>query len=62
MNWKKIRKLVKSKMFWFNAITGTLVVVDQLTGKVIPAEASATVVAIGNVLLRMITSKPLEEK
>jgi uncharacterized membrane protein len=56
------RKMVKSKTFWFNLITGALVVTDQLTGKVIPAQYSASIVAIGNVILRYLTTKPINEK
>ena len=55
-------KLLKSKTFWFNIITGGLVVVDQLTGKIIPTEASASIVAIGNVILRLITTQSVSQK
>ncbi len=57
-----IGKLLKSKTFWFNAITGTLTIIDQLNGKIIPTDISATIVMIGNVILRLITTKPIAEK
>ena len=59
---KKMMKIFKSKMFWFNFITGTITVVDAFTGKVIPTELSATIVMVGNVILRLITTKPIAEK
>lgn len=59
MTWK----IVKSKTFWFNLISGAIVVVDQLVGsKMIPPEYAASAIAIGNFILRMITTKPLAEK
>lgn len=56
-------KLARSRTFWFNVVTGALIITDQLTGsKVISPEVSASIVAIGNVVLRLITTKPISEK
>ena len=54
--------LMKSKTFWFNAVTGTLSIVDALNGKLIPVEISGTVIAIGNVILRLMTSTAIKDK
>jgi hypothetical protein len=59
---KNAMKLLKSRTFWFNAITGAITVIDALNGKVIPVEISGAVVAIGNVVLRLLTTKPVSEK
>jgi hypothetical protein len=59
---KNAMKLLKSRTFWFNAITGAITVIDALNGKVIPVEISGAVVAIGNVVLRLLTIKPVSEK
>jgi len=59
---KNAMKLLKSRTFWFNAITGAITVIDALNGKVIPVEISGVVVAIGNVVLRLLTIKPVSEK
>lgn len=55
-------KIVKSKTFWFNLVSGVVLIVDALQGRVIPPEASATIVAVGNIVLRLITTKPIKEK
>jgi hypothetical protein len=52
----------KSKTVWFNVITGVLAVVNELSGKVVPTETAATIIAIGNVILRFVTTKPLSAK
>lgn len=59
MKW--ITGALKSKTFWFNAITGTLAVVNALNG-IIPNEYAGAIVAVGNIALRFMTSKPLNEK
>jgi hypothetical protein len=59
---KNLLGLLKSRVFWFNAVTGTISVVDALTGKLIPTEVSGTIIMIGNVILRLITTKPVSEK
>jgi hypothetical protein len=59
---KNAMKLLKSRTFWFNAITGAITVIDALNGKVIPVEISGAVVAIGNVVLRLLTTKSVSEK
>lgn len=55
-------KLLKSKTFWFNIVTGTITIVDALNGKLIPAELSGTIIMIGNVILRILTTVPVDEK
>jgi hypothetical protein len=59
---KHLKGLLKSKTFWFNAITGVVSVVDALNGKLIPAEISGTIIMVGNVVLRLLTTKPVSEK
>ena len=59
---KKLNGLLKSKVFWFNAITGTLEIVNLLNGSLIPHEAAAAIVAIGNIALRFVTDKGLDQK
>lgn len=59
---KTVKGLMKSKTFWFNIVTGVLVFVNEVAGKLIPTEVATTIVAVGNVILRMITNQPLSEK
>ncbi len=50
-----------SKTFWFNAITGGLAILDQIT-PVLPASVQAalpTVILIGNIALRFLTTQPV---
>lgn len=62
MDLQKIRGLLKSRTFWFNI--GTLAVesgaVLGLLG--IPPGTITAINALGNILLRTITTKPLEDK
>jgi hypothetical protein len=56
-------KILLSRTFWFNVISGTLIVVDQLTGtKFVDPEVAASIVAVCNVILRFITTEPVSEK
>jgi len=57
----KMKKWYKSKVVWFNIVTLALAIINEMAGKVIPTECSASIVAIGNVLLRMITSTKIEK-
>ena len=59
---KTLKGLLKSKTFWFNAVTGTLEIVNLLNGNVIPAGAASTIIAIGNIALRFLTNKALADK
>lgn len=60
--WKTIKGMLKSKTFWFNLVTGGLIIVNELNGKLIPTDKAAMIITFGNIVLRMITSKPLSEK
>lgn len=55
-------KILKSKTIWWNLLTGVLTVVDALNGEVIPTEVAAAIIAIGNILLRFKTTKPISGK
>lgn len=58
---KHLKGLLKSKVFWFNAVTGTLEIVNVFN-TVIPHEVSAAIITIGNIALRFLTDRPLNEK
>jgi len=49
----------KSRTIWANVIMAIPVILDKLGPNVIPAEYSATIVAIVNVVLRLITTAPV---
>jgi hypothetical protein len=59
---KNLTGLLKSKTFWFNAVTGALSIVDIMNGNAISPEVKALIIAVGNVALRFLTTKPLSEK
>jgi hypothetical protein len=59
---KKVNGLLKSKVFWFNLVTGGLAIVNALNGSLIPTGAAAAIVTIGNIALRFLTDKPLDQK
>lgn len=50
------KSLFGSKTFWFNVITLTVELTQALP---VPPGAVATVVAVGNVLLRLVTNKAI---
>jgi len=55
--------LLKSKTFWFNVGTGLLALLQQtLTDGGIDPVYLSSFVALGNVGLRAVTTKPLAEK
>lgn len=56
-----LKGLLKSKVFWFNTITGALELTNALAG-VVPPGTALLVNAVGNIALRFLTSKPLNEK
>jgi len=58
---KNIKGLLKSKVFWFNALTGIVEVAGLLTG-VVPPGTVTTIVVLGNIGLRFLTNKPLNQK
>lgn len=55
------KSLWKSKTFWFNTISGVIGVVGQIQGFLPPPALPyvAAVVAVGNIVLRMITDQPV---
>ena len=60
---KKILGLLKSKTFWFNVVSGGIALVSNLQGEsILSNETALTVIGVGNVVLRMLTTKPLEKK
>lgn len=56
-----IKGLLKSKVFYFNLITGAIELVNAFAPFLPPGTAMAVSV-VGNVLLRFFTDKPLSEK
>jgi hypothetical protein len=59
---KTLKGLLKSRVFWFNTVTGTLEIVNLLNGSVIPAGAASTIIVVGNIALRFLTNKALADK
>jgi hypothetical protein len=55
------KKWIKSRTLWFNVITGALAIVNELQGKVIPTDVSLIVITLGNLILRVLTTKPLSK-
>lgn len=54
------KPIYASKVFWFNAISGALEVIQTLSGaRVLPPDIAAMILAGGNVLLRFFTEKPV---
>jgi hypothetical protein len=60
--WNTIKGALKSKTVWFNVVTGTLEIVNVLNGSVIPSAVAGTVITVGNIVLRFLTTKPLDQK
>lgn len=58
---KNLKGLLKSKVFWWNAITSVMEVAGLLTG-IVPPGTSLVINAVGNIALRFLTTKPLGEK
>ena len=57
----KAKKLWTSKTFWINLIALVAIILQVVMGKeAIPAEAQASLLAVINVILRLITNKPIE--
>ena len=56
-----VKGLLKSRVFWFNTITGALEVTNALVGIVPPGTAMAINV-VGNIALRFLTTEPLSAK
>lgn len=56
-----VKGLLRSRVFWFNTITGALEVTNALVGIVPPGTAMAINV-VGNIVLRFLTTEPLSAK
>ena len=59
---KKLKGLLKSKTFWLNVVGGAIQIVNAVSGHWIAPEHAAGIQAVLNVVMRMITTKPLDEK
>lgn len=53
------KSILKSKTFWFNIAAAALTVAAAKTGNGIDPALQAGLIAGGNTLLRLITSKPI---
>lgn len=59
----KLKKIHFSKTFWFNIIAGSVEIADKLIGtNIVPDKILLEVIAAGNILLRFVTDKPLDQK
>ncbi|MBI4835917.1 MAG: hypothetical protein HY817_01520 [Candidatus Abawacabacteria bacterium] len=56
---QKAKSLLKSKTFWFNLLAAGTSIALQASGTQIDPQVQAGVLAAGNVLLRLITNKPI---
>jgi hypothetical protein len=56
-----ILKILKTKTFWLNAIGGALLIVNDLNGKLIPADMATSALVILNILNRFLTTKPVSK-
>ena len=56
-----IKGALKSKTVWFNIITGAMELANAFGG-FLPPGVAMTVNVVGNVMLRFVTSEPLEAK
>ena len=57
-----VKQALKSKTVDINAIAVGVVATLSAFGIIIPPEAVAGIFAIGNIILRFVTKKPLSEK
>ena len=53
------KNVFASKTFWFNAISTAVTVASGQTGLNIPPKIAVPVVAIGNIVLRLLTKQPV---
>jgi hypothetical protein len=58
---KTLRGALRSRVVWFNVITGSMEVANALSPVVPPGTVTAVNVA-GNIALRFLTSQPLADK
>lgn len=62
MNYDKLRGLLKSRTFWFNAATIAVESGALLGFLGIPPGTITAINALGNIVLRTITTQSLEDK
>lgn len=53
------KKIWMSKTFWVNILSVAVVIVQTQTGFVINAEAQIAILGVINLVLRMVTNKPV---
>jgi len=58
----KIRQIAKSKTISFNALVPAIVVILGQFGVEVSTELAATIMSIGNIILRLVTKVPISEK
>ena len=56
-----VKGLLKSRVFWFNVVTGGLELVNAFSA-VVPPGTAMTVNVVGNIALRFLTTEPLADK
>jgi hypothetical protein len=59
---KSLQGLLKSKTFWFNLVSGIVMFLSETNGKVVSTEIATSIIVAGNIVLRFLTNKPLNEK
>jgi hypothetical protein len=59
---KKIIGLLKTKTVWVNVLGGALQIVNIMNGQIIPAEYAVVIQGVLNIVIRAITTKPVEAK
>lgn len=55
----KSKSILKSKTFWINVLMATAALGAGQMGVTIPEPASVVIVAISNILLRILTTEPV---
>jgi len=59
----KLKGLLKSKTFWFNALSIAILILGYLAENgILSIQIQTLLVAIGNILLRTVTNVPVENK
>ena len=58
----KVKQLTKSKTIDFNVLVPVVSGILYSFGVPVPPEAIAGILALGNIILRLVTKKPLSEK
>jgi len=57
-----MKKWWQSKTVWFNVGSALVLIGNEIAGKLIPTEYATTVVLVGNVILRFVTTQAVEIK